>query len=350
MLILPAYVPKQRKEELEHKVEELERELIEKEPDLIYRVQQKADFLERAFQGPKDGRHVRICSALDKFFEGIEEEGSRHSQLMFSLTFDVAWKMGFNLEEAMKISCAAILHDIGKAVLPESLKEKMRAGNYYFDEEEYNAVKNHVLNGKMIAERIPTLTKIHPEVSSVILFHHERSDGRGYLLGLRGHNLELYEPELYKGEIPIESMIISVCDAYLAIARKRGYNEPDSPCNEGIQEITQELLRCSEDEFDDSCLRRNSDSKVDIWRRDWKNPTKDYERMIRERCARNMLFGELPRKGLSINYAEVFTAPIKQVEENYSTLRSQSEAQFYKAVVRTLAKTLTSHESKLTIQ
>jgi len=346
MLILPEHVAEQRKEELEQKAERLEREAIEKEPDLMSKVGKKAEFLERAFQGPEDGRHVRVCSSLDEFFEGIKEEGSKHSQLMFSRTLNVALKMGFSLEEAMEIALASILHDIGKAVLPESLKEKMRAGNY-FDEEEYREIKSHVLRGKMIAERIPTLMEIYPKAPSIILLHHERSDARGYLLRLIGHNLEFYKPESYRGEIPIESMIISVCDAYLAIARKRGYNEPDSPGNEGLQEIVHELLRCSEEEFDGSCLRRKSISKVNRWKMEWKDPTKDFGRMIRERVARNMLFGELPSRGLSISFAEVFTAPIELVEENYFILRSQGEAQFYKAVVKALAGTLTKCESRL---
>lgn len=342
MLSLPSYISKQRKKELEYKTERLDKEVIEKEPDLLERIQQKANFLEKVFQGPEDGRHIRICTVLDEFFEGIEEEGSKHSQLMFSLTLGVALKMDFNLEESMKISLASILHDIGKTVLPESLKEKMRQ-NEYFDEKDYKRIQSHVLRGKMIAERIPTLLNIYPKAPSLIFFHHERSDGRGYLLGLKGHNLYPYNPDLYRGEIPLESMIISVCDAYLAIARKRGYNEPESLSNEGLEEIIQELLRCSEDNFNSVVTERSNASKISVWKEKWKGKMK-YNRMIRERLARNMLFGKLP-VNLSITYDEIFRAPLKQIEEAYKELRCKSEGQFYKAVVKALAKYLNTKEN-----
>jgi HD-GYP domain-containing protein (c-di-GMP phosphodiesterase class II) len=101
------------------------------------------------------------------------------------------------------LGLAALLHDIGKLDIPAEILDKPSR----LTADEYEIVKLHAAGGAAMLLAEPTLASIAPIVRS----HHERIDGRGYPDGLVG------------GEIPIESRIIAVCDAFDAMTHEHRF-------------------------------------------------------------------------------------------------------------------------------
>lgn len=100
---------------------------------------------------------------------------------------------------------AALLHDIGKLGVPESILNKPGKLN----EEEWAIMKKHPQIGVTFLEPIESFETI----SEWILYHHERIDGKGYY----GKTAD---------EIPFVSKLLAVCDTYSALTMKRSYKEP----------------------------------------------------------------------------------------------------------------------------
>jgi putative nucleotidyltransferase with HDIG domain len=114
----------------------------------------------------------------------------------------------------------ALLHDIGKIGIPDSVLRKPGA----LTAEEFEAITTHPVVGARILRTIPFLL---PHVDIVEL-HHERPDGLGYPKGLRGD------------DIPLLARIVHVADAYDAITSARAYRQARSSA-----EALRELWRCS---------------------------------------------------------------------------------------------------------
>lgn len=119
----------------------------------------------------------------------------------------------------------AKLHDIGKIGIPDDIL--LRPGK--LNEEEFSIMKTHTEKGYRIAKSNP---EIEP-VAKCILAHHERYDGTGYPLGLKGE------------DIPLLARIICVVDSYDAMTSNRSYRAKIS--KEGA---INELKRCSGSQFD----------------------------------------------------------------------------------------------------
>ena len=116
----------------------------------------------------------------------------------------LARQVGLSEERARRIEMAALLHDVGKIGIRDSILAK-KGG---LDRFEYEMVREHpVLGEKML--RSTAAQDILPWV----LHHHERWDGGGYPAGLAGN------------AIPFEARIIALCDAYDAMRSDRPYRE-----------------------------------------------------------------------------------------------------------------------------
>ncbi len=126
-----------------------------------------------------------------------------HSQRVRKYSCDIAEKLGISDERKRIVNISAILHDVGKIGIPESILTKPdRLNNREFD-----IIKEHPRYSKEIVEKISGLSK----VAQVVYCHHEYYNGTGYPLGIK------------KDEIPIEAQIIQVADAYDAITTSRSY-------------------------------------------------------------------------------------------------------------------------------
>lgn len=128
-----------------------------------------------------------------------------HSQRVSDMARTIAEMMGFKKDDIEKIHIAAHLHDIGKIGVPDNVLNKTDKLN----EEEWQAMKRHPVIGADILSKSEHLN----ELKMIVLCHHERFDGKGYPLGLKGE------------KIPIGARVIAICDSIDAMTSTRSYRK-----------------------------------------------------------------------------------------------------------------------------
>ena len=161
-----------------------------------------------------------MAEAVDLRFSG----SARHSETVGRYAEMTARELGLPERRVTRIRLAGILHDIGKATVPNSILHKPGP----LTKREYEVIKRHPELGSQMLE--------HPSLSDVrewVAMHHERPDGRGYPLGLPG------------SFVPLEAFIVAVADAYEAMTSDRPYREAI-----GYKGATDELRRCAGSQFD----------------------------------------------------------------------------------------------------
>ncbi len=163
--------------------------------------------------------------ALAGALETKDLDTKGHSDRTMAYALAVAKKMGLSEQEQEWGQYAAVLHDIGKIGIPESILKKPGKLTH----EEYEVMRRHVTYGGMIVRKIKFLD---PIVSSVEA-DHERWDGNGYPRGLKGE------------EIPLLGRIVAVVDAYDAMTANRVYRKAP-----GKAFAIEELRRCAGSQFD----------------------------------------------------------------------------------------------------
>jgi len=162
-----------------------------------------------------------FSSALD--FRDNETAG--HSQRVTAYSLEIGRALGLGKAELEVVKQGALLHDIGKIGIPDSILNKPGG----LTEEEYRIMKEHAEYGFQMLKNIDALRE-----ASLIVFHHqERFDGKGYPRGLRGE------------EIVIGARIFSVADTYDAMTSDRCYRKGVSDAD-----ARQEIRRCSGTQFD----------------------------------------------------------------------------------------------------
>ena len=141
---------------------------------------------------------ARAIDAKDPYTKG-------HSDRVTRYAVKIAREMNLSESAIRNIEYSALIHDIGKIGIQESILTK-KGG---LSGTEYEIVKMHPLIGESIITPVKFLNGIAP----LILYHHERFDGKGYLEGLRGE------------AIPQCARIISVADAFDAMTSDRPYRK-----------------------------------------------------------------------------------------------------------------------------
>jgi putative nucleotidyltransferase with HDIG domain len=149
-----------------------------------------------------------------------------HALQVARLSWLVGRELGLNEEELEWLVHGALLHDLGKLAVADSILEKLGP----LTEEEWKVVKRHPEVGARMIEPLESLRKALP----VIRHHHERPDGSGYPDGLEGE------------EIPLGARIVAVVDAYDVMLRRpyrpERYGSRSSPA-EALQELSDEAGR-----------------------------------------------------------------------------------------------------------
>jgi putative nucleotidyltransferase with HDIG domain len=133
---------------------------------------------------------------------------ARHSAAVARYAREVARTLGVSEREQDLIHTAALLHDIGKFIFPDSILFADRK----LTDEEWETVKLHPEQGAKLVRRIEG----YGPVADIIHSHHERFDGRGYPHGISGE------------DIPLGSRIISVADTYDVMTSRDSYRRPVS--------------------------------------------------------------------------------------------------------------------------
>ena len=163
--------------------------------------------------------------AIAKTVDAKDVRTSKHSQRVSMYSVLIAKELGFTKDELENLRKAALLHDIGKIGIPDSILNKPGR----LTDEEYAIMKTHVTRG---AEILKDFTIVDHVVEGA-RYHHERYDGKGYPDGLKGE------------EIPLYGRIIAVADAFDAMTANRVYRNKIP-----FEQVLEELRRCSGSQFD----------------------------------------------------------------------------------------------------
>jgi putative nucleotidyltransferase with HDIG domain len=133
---------------------------------------------------------------------------ARHSTAVARYSREVAGMLGLSEREQDLIHTAALLHDIGKFIFPDSILLADRK----LTDDEWQIVKLHPEQGAKLVERIEG----YGPVAEIVMHHHERFAGGGYPAGIAGE------------EIPLGSRIIAAADTYDVMTSRDSYRRPVS--------------------------------------------------------------------------------------------------------------------------
>lgn len=163
--------------------------------------------------------------ALVQALETRDFETYGHSERAVTFSLRLGYELGLDKKPLRNLEFGALLHDIGKIGIPDSVLRKPAALNA----EEWRKIKLHTIYGQRILRNIPFLA----DAERIVSQHHEKWDGTGYPLGLRGE------------EIDLNARIFSVVDAFDAMMSDRVYRRGRS-----YRAALEELSNCAGTQFD----------------------------------------------------------------------------------------------------
>lgn len=166
-----------------------------------------------------------IISSLQKSLSEKSVETEEHTRRLMEYTKKIGYKLGLSTWEIDEAVLLSQLHDIGKIGISEEILMKPDK----LTKDEFEIMKLHCEKGFRIVQGSPELSHI----ARGILTHHEKWDGSGYPLQLKGE------------EIPLMSRIVSVVDSYDAMTNDRIYKKAITKSS-----AIAELNRCSSTQFD----------------------------------------------------------------------------------------------------
>jgi HD-GYP domain-containing protein (c-di-GMP phosphodiesterase class II) len=141
---------------------------------------------------------------LSDVLEADDEYTGFHSRSVVSLSVAVADGMGLSSNQRRNVEFGALLHDVGKIAVPKEIINKPGP----LTDDEWLVIRAHTIEGQKMLDRVGGLLS---EVGQIVRSSHEKWDGSGYPDGLVGE------------EIPVESAIVSCCDAFNAMTTDRSY-------------------------------------------------------------------------------------------------------------------------------
>jgi len=163
--------------------------------------------------------------ALSATIDAKDSYTHGHSERVALVSRQLAVAAGIDEQTADRIYLSALVHDVGKIGVPESVLTKPGK----LTNEEYDTIKTHPEIGARIIERIRQMEDLIPGV----LHHHEAWDGSGYPHGLKGR------------DIPLQGRIIGLADAFDAMSSDRTYRRAMP-----MDKVLEEIKRCSGKQFD----------------------------------------------------------------------------------------------------
>ncbi len=230
------------KKEVEQKVQEKVDEVVEEKLDLIKRVPISEEIfnakrikvetvkkVKRIMDDVRMGRQiesVKIEEEVDNIIESVFRNADalmglarirnandflyNHSLSVCVMSISFGKYLGFDEKVLREVGVGAILHDIGATKVPQHIVNKKSA----LSEMEYEKIKEHVQYGRILLEQTQGIS----EISILTAYqHHERIDGSGYPLGLKGDEISIY------------GQVIGIVDVYDALTTKRSYRNKIQP-------------------------------------------------------------------------------------------------------------------------
>lgn len=173
---------------------------------------------------------IQSMKTFTNFIDAKDKYTRGHSIRVGFYTKKIAEKMDFDEDELDNIYYIALLHDVGKINISDSILNKPGK----LDEEERNIIETHTTNGAQILKDFNSV----PHIVEGARYHHERYDGKGYPEGLAGE------------DIPLVARIICVADAFDAMNSDRCYRKAYP-----MERIVKELKECAGKQFDPEVVK-----------------------------------------------------------------------------------------------
>lgn len=199
-------------------------------------------------------RHIRKMLELEEIYDTTVEnlmtaldlrdvETFGHSRTVSKYSQILAEILGIKNQTILdNIRKGALLHDIGKIAIPDSILKKPGQ----LTAEEWEKIKLHPVLGFGLIKEM----KLLKEVGNIILYHHEKYDGSGYPRGLKND------------DIPLEARIFALADALDAITSHRPYRP-----EKGFLMAREEILKYSGSQFDPLVVKAFSAVEIEHWER-----------------------------------------------------------------------------------
>jgi HD-GYP domain-containing protein (c-di-GMP phosphodiesterase class II) len=153
--------------------------------------------------------HLDTIAALSRSMDSKDNYTGSHTERVSNISIGLGKRLGFTGAELDAIEIGALMHDIGKIGIPESILHKPGP----LDNDEWIVMKRHPVISELILSEID----LSPIVLQIARSSHERLDGAGYPDGLAGE------------EIPLPARIVLVADAYDALTTDRPYRRARRP-------------------------------------------------------------------------------------------------------------------------
>jgi diguanylate cyclase (GGDEF)-like protein len=172
-----------------------------------------------------DAKILGVITALSETADSRSYYTYNHSKRVSDYSLALAKVLKMNKEEVNRLETCALLHDIGMIGIDNALLNKPGG----LTDEEWQTLKTHPQLGADIVKHIPQLSPCF----DAILHHHESFDGSGYPDSLKGD------------EIPLESRILAIADAFATMTSERSYSETLTH-----DKALEEIKRCAGKQFD----------------------------------------------------------------------------------------------------
>jgi putative nucleotidyltransferase with HDIG domain len=169
--------------------------------------------------------NLGLLETLGAIIDAYDVYTYGHSTQVATYASAIAEKMDLPPDEQARVVKAALIHDLGKVGIMDSIISKPGP----LTDEEYNILKRHPVIGAEIINRMKGFQDLVP----LVRHHHERWDGRGYPDGLE------------KDEIPVGARILALSDSLDAMLSDRPYRPTRS-----MKEVVEEVIRCTGTQFD----------------------------------------------------------------------------------------------------
>ncbi len=173
--------------------------------------------------------HLQTVIMLANVIEARDPYTAGHLERVRRLALNLAFSLDWKTEDVAILEFGAILHDIGKIIVPSKVLKKTGP----LTEEEWKLMRQHPQAGAKMLEGVDHLKAAIPYV----LYHHEWWNGSGYPFGLKGE------------EIPREGRLLAIVDAFDAMTTNRPYHR-----NMTAKEAQEEIARNGGVYFDPQML------------------------------------------------------------------------------------------------
>jgi len=186
--------------------------------NLLAESRRQAKEIEAAYKVLEE-TYDQTLTALMSALDARDRETEGHSIRVSRLACLLGEKFGLTEEQLKALERGALLHDIGKIGISDTILHKPGK----LTDDEWKIMRLHPDIGARIVDRIPFLQ----ESMSVVRYHHERWDGSGYPFGIKGM------------DIPIQARIFAVVDVFDALTSNRSYRKKSTP-EEALQYLREQ--------------------------------------------------------------------------------------------------------------